>query len=39
MSETLDTEFEATLQNNPGKGGWTCVLWPDSVESSAPAGW
>jgi hypothetical protein len=32
MSETLDTQFEATLQKNPGKGGWTCVLWPDSVE-------
>jgi Domain of unknown function (DUF1905) len=32
MSETLDTKFEATLQKNPGKGGWTCVLWPDSVE-------
>jgi Domain of unknown function (DUF1905) len=32
MSETLDTEFEAKLQKNPGKGGWTCVLWPESVE-------
>ena len=32
MNATLDRQFEATLQKNPGKGGWTCVLWPDSVE-------
>jgi hypothetical protein len=28
----LDRRFEAKLQKNPGKGGWTCVLWPESVE-------
>ena len=32
MSATLYRKFEATLEKNPGKGGWTCVLWPDSVE-------
>jgi hypothetical protein len=24
-------EFTATMKKNPGKGGWTCVAWPDSV--------
>jgi hypothetical protein len=28
----LDKEFTATLQRRPGKGGWTCVVWPGSVE-------
>ncbi len=28
----LDKQFTATLQKNPGKGGWTCLLWPESVE-------
>ena len=32
MSASLDRKFEATLQKNPGEGGWTCVLWPESVE-------
>lgn len=32
MAEKLDREFEATLQKSPGKGGWTCVYWPESVE-------
>ena len=32
MNTTLDRTFEATLQKNPGEGGWTCVLWPESVE-------
>ena len=27
----LDKHFSATLQKNPGKGGWTCVIWPESV--------
>ena len=27
----LDKEFTATLHKRPGKGGWTCVLWPESV--------
>ncbi len=25
-------QFNATLRKNPGKGGWTCVHMPDSVE-------
>jgi hypothetical protein len=27
----LDKQFTATLQNSPHKGGWTYVVWPDSV--------
>jgi len=30
MSE-LDDQFTATLQKSPGKGGWTYVVWPESV--------
>ena len=29
---TLDTQFDARLQKSPAKGGWTYVVWPDSVE-------
>jgi hypothetical protein len=28
----LDERFTAVLHRRPGKGGWTCVLWPESVE-------
>ncbi len=28
----LDKEFTAKLQKNSGKGAWTCVIWPGSVE-------
>jgi hypothetical protein len=28
----LEKTFKATLTKRPGKGGWTCLLWPDSVE-------
>ena len=28
----LDKRFSATLQKNPGEGGWTCLIWPASVE-------
>ena len=28
----LDRQFAATLQESPSKGGWTYVVWPDSVE-------
>src|SRR5262245_32424310 len=28
----LDEQFEATLQRSPAKGGWTYVVWPESVE-------
>ena len=29
---TLNKHFEATLQKSPNKGGWTYVVWPESVE-------
>ena len=29
---TLDTHFTATLQKSPAKGGWTYLVWPDSVQ-------
>jgi len=28
----MDQQFTATLQKSPEKGGWTFVVWPDSVE-------
>ena len=28
----LDQRFTAVLQKSPAKGGWTYVVWPDSVE-------
>jgi hypothetical protein len=28
----LNKRFKATLQKSPAKGGWTYVVWPDSVE-------
>src|SRR3954447_19691278 len=28
----LPKEFTATLQKSPNKGGWTYVVWPESVE-------
>jgi hypothetical protein len=27
----MDKQFTATLQKSPGKGGWTYVVWPESV--------
>jgi Domain of unknown function (DUF1905) len=27
----MDKEFNATLVKSPSKGGWTYVVWPDSV--------
>ncbi len=27
----IDKEFTATLQKSPAKGGWTYVVWPESV--------
>ena len=29
---TLDTEFTATLQHSPNKGGWTYFVMPGSAE-------
>jgi hypothetical protein len=31
-SMSLDKEFGATLKRSPAKGGWTYVVWPESVE-------
>src|SRR5258708_18637717 len=28
----LDKKFSAKLQKSPNKGGWTYVVWPDSVK-------
>jgi hypothetical protein len=28
----IDKRFTATLQKSPSKGGWTYVVWPDSVD-------
>ena len=28
----LNRQLAATLQKSPSKGGWTYVVWPDSVE-------
>ena len=28
----LNKQFSAILQKSPNKGGWTYVMWPDSVE-------
>jgi len=28
----MDVKFVATLQKSPNKGGWTYVVWPESVE-------
>lgn len=28
----LDARFTAVLRKSPNKGGWTYVVWPDSVE-------
>lgn len=27
----LNKQFRATLQKSPAKGGWTYLVWPDSV--------
>jgi len=29
---TLPVSFAATLQKSPTKGGWTFVVWPESVQ-------
>ena len=28
----LDERFRATLEKSPAKGGWTYVVWPESVD-------
>ncbi len=32
MPTRIDEQFEATLQKSPAKGGWTYVVWSESVE-------
>jgi hypothetical protein len=32
QKNALNRRFTATLQKSPAKGGWTYVVWPDSVE-------
>ena len=27
----MDEQFTATLQKSPSKGGWTYLVWPESV--------
>jgi Domain of unknown function (DUF1905) len=27
----MDVEFTATMVRYPGKGGWTYVVWPESI--------
>jgi hypothetical protein len=29
---SIDKQFTATLQKSPNKGGWTYVVWQDSVD-------
>jgi hypothetical protein len=29
---SLDKRFRATLEKSPQRGGWTYLVWPDSVE-------
>jgi hypothetical protein len=32
MMSRLEVSFTATLQKSPNAGGWTYVVWPESVE-------
>ena len=32
MGTALNQRFTATIQKEPGPGGWTYVVWPKSVE-------
>ena len=32
MTTMLNQQFTATLQKSPNKGGWTYLVWPDSVQ-------
>ena len=34
----LDRKFTAALQRSPAKGGWTYIVWPDSVDFFATRG-
>jgi hypothetical protein len=28
----MDKQFTATLEKSPNQGGWTYIIWPESVE-------
>ena len=32
MKSKLDKKFTAKMQKSPAKGGWTYVVWPESVK-------
>jgi hypothetical protein len=32
IKEMLNIQFSAVLQKSPNKGGWTYVVWPESVK-------
>jgi hypothetical protein len=32
MRTLINKNFTATLRRSPAKGGWTYVVWPESVE-------
>lgn len=34
----MDTQFTATLVTSPAKGGWTYVVWPESVSYFGTSG-
>ena len=34
----LNKQFSATLKKSPNKGGWTYVVWADSIEFFATCG-
>jgi Domain of unknown function (DUF1905) len=34
----MDAQFSATLQKSLAKGGWTYLVWPESVEFFATRG-
>ncbi len=36
--EALDKSFKAKLQKSPAKGGWTFVVWPESVRFFGTSG-
>ena len=35
---SIDKRFTATMQKSPNKGGWTYVVWRESVESFGTRG-
>ncbi len=38
MATKLNKKFTATLEKSPSKGGWTYVIWPESVKFFATRG-